>query len=275
MKKILAILLPILFVLISFNACSDDEDERKIYFFYSTQEGEPASEKLKSITITYYKLMPRHAGYITVAGGEGNYTAKSSDQSIIEDSSIEFERKPSNSITTMSFALKKEGTVIITVTDEKGNSGKLKIAATVLTQELEVEDTSITTNSEISKTIRTEIEADIKANNLNENNYITLRYESYKEGTFTVSSTPDSEDIRFGGAFRIEKNEETVELSLFLNYNNIEHRYNILHQGEISPKAVGPSRVNFIEDLTEFYKAKYPAENITEVSYILKFRIHR
>lgn len=252
-------------------ACHDDDDGSKIYFYYSGYDGKPTSDKLSSTNVTFYNSTLK-ARFISVSGGEGEYTAKSSDQDIIEDSSIEINNKQYINTSILSFTLKKEGTVIITVTDKGGNSAKLEVVATILSREFEIVESELIINNEVSETIKTEIENDIMSNNLNKNNLLVLTYNDHYQGSFRVSTAPTSLDIRLSGSFRIE--DTTSKLSLYLTYNDMEHHYyspfNIGAEAK-TKTSYPPVTHSLKEDLTEYYKTKYPAENITDVSYILVF----
>lgn len=275
MKKHLTLLALTMLALISFNACNDDDNdnEGKIYFFYSDYGGEQIGDRLNTMNVTFYNSTQK-AGFISVAGGEGEYSATSSDQDILENFSIEFDTNYYSNTTTLSFTLKKAGTVIITVADEKGNTGKLKIDATILSRKFVITGTALVVNNEVSEKTESEIKSDIEQNNLNENNYLILTYNGDEQGSFRVSTAPASQDVHFSGSFRTQYNEDMRILSLFLIYKDIEHHYRSPYQKETDKKAAYPAKLNFGEDLTEYYKAKYPAENITDVSYQITLGIN-
>lgn len=248
-------------------ACDDNDDNNSIGFY--TFDLNP--KKINEIT-TNTRSIGTSILFVSIKGGDGNYKFTSSDQEVIEDSSIEVSPIESYDYRDLHFIVLKEGECVITVTDGLGNMAKLKVVIKTAIDKYEISETELIINNKVSKEIKAEIEADIKLTNLITNNFITMKYTESGKGLFAVSSTPDSEDIRFGGPFRFEHLENVT--SLYLTYNDIEHRYNHIRETRSTTKTSImeiPPYEKYIEDVTEFYKTKYPSENITDVSYVLVF----
>lgn len=248
-------------------ACDDNDDNNSIRFY--TLDLTP--KKTNEITVSS-KSIGMLGTFAIIKGGDGNYKFTSSDQEVIEDSSIETSPIESNNHRYLYFIPLKEGECVITVTDGLGNMAKLKVVIKTAIDKYEISETELIINNEVSKEIKAEIEADIKLTNLITNNLITMKYTESEKGLFTASTAPDGHDAHFSGPFRFEHLENVT--SLYLTYNEIEHRYNHIRETRSTTKTSImeiPTYEKYKEDLTEFYKTKYPSENITDVSYVLVF----
>lgn len=125
MKKLLTILLPILFVLISFNACNDDDDKKKIIFYEIGISAHP--DQTTEVSIGNYDIGNLTA-YAYIKGGDGTFSFKSSNQSVVDNSSIS--AVPTKSTDYPYFFHFKPlalGETTITVSDSEGNTAILKV----------------------------------------------------------------------------------------------------------------------------------------------------
>lgn len=257
MKKAiyLFLLLPLLFV-----ACGSDDDDDTIRF-YTLEDG---YTEVKSIEVG-----KKFVGYyVAIEGGDGAYGIASSDQHVIPNSSIGMEKLEGHLL--LGFTPENEGESVITVTDGKGNSAKLKVTVKAVTEKWTIQPNEAITVT-VPKTLVSEILLDLKQNNLQEGNSFILTYDGAKEGTVDIYSDAAATDKKWDGTFRLENNEdETIPVYYYLimKYNGREHRYAVPRNVKSSfyPKSE-VLHVKLVDDLTAYYQKKYPTEEIEMVEY--------
>lgn len=262
MKKNLTLLLLSIIAIVCFNACDDNDDKDNSIRFYTFDE--------KPQEVTEFEIHSRHMNYrlgsVYIKGGDGSYSFHSSNQDVIQDSSISTELYESNNQNIIYFTILKEGETIIAIADKSGNTAALKVTMINYTQKFNVVDTQLLINDEVSQDIKSEIEADMEENNLQANNSIHLTYRGLSQGDLAIFNNAEAKDKRFDGTFLLEDASPSGH-TMILTYNGQTHKYKMPYKKETDTKATSTSGLQFGEDLTEYYKAKYPTENITEVSF--------
>ncbi|WP_101689127.1 hypothetical protein [Dysgonomonas massiliensis] len=260
MRKLTLLLLSLI-AITCFNACDDNDDDKSIHF-YSLDE-KPA--KITEISIPS-RYIDQSFGLAYIKGGDGKYTFKSSNQEVIEDASIELKLYEPSKQNIIYFTALNEGETTITATDKAGNTAVLRVIVVIFSQKYNVLSTQFIINDEVSQDIKSEIEADLEENNLQANNSIHLTYRGLSQGDLAIFNNAEAKDKRFDGTFLLEDASPSGH-TMILTYNGQTHKYKMPYKKETDTKATSTSGLQFGEDLTEYYKAKYPTENITEVSF--------
>lgn len=285
MKKNLTILIFCLAAIISFDACKE-KDDGTIRFYTSfeyptTPITKPQAQETNEFTTDSRKLDKRILS-VEIRGGDGNYTFKSSNQDIIEDASIYVDyHSESGKRKFVFFTVLKEGETFITATDGNGVSSAFKVTVSSFVSMDLIFESRLVINDEVSQSVRQEIETDIADNHLKPLNNIHFTYSSELEGSFViyqgnkineageVEEDESSHDVRFDGAFTIKKNNSDYMVTFNLTYNGQTQQYNICGD-EMYQLGWGASFTRLYGiDLTEYYKKKYPNENITQIYYAL------
>lgn len=285
MKKYFVFLIVFL-IIISFNSC-EDKDDGTIRFYtaleYDTTPLTKPKPRETNGFIAYSRNFNTQKPSVEIRGGDGNYTFQSSDQGVIHNSSIYVDFYESDKRKFIFFTPLKEGSTIITVTDGKGLSAKLQVTVNISKSHIKILESRLIMNDEIKQSIQKEIETDISENFLRPFNDVTLTYNGEAEGIFVVregvniiddgSSLSDSpEALRFEGTFTREDEGEGYLKhlkTLNLSSNGQTQSYSTDTNGVSQLDWKYLIGMLFVTDLTDYYKAKYPNENITDIRYAL------
>ena len=269
-------------IIISFNSC-EDKDDGTIRFYtaleYDTTPLTKPKPRETNGFIAYSRNFNTQKPSVEIRGGDGNYTFQSSDQEVIHNSSIYVDFYESDKRKFIFFTPLKEGSTIITVTDGKGLSAKLQVTVNTSTSNSVILESKVIMNDEVSQSVRKEIETDIAENHLSPYNQMRRTYTGQSEGNFVAHIGSDImnegyiEDnapstLRFKGTFLEKKNEYDYLETLSLIYDGQTRSYSLCDD-RIRNMDWKISSRHYGIDLTDHYKAKYPAENIIEVYYAL------
>lgn len=265
MKKFFVLSLALLSILAGFTSCGSDDDNA-IKFYVST--GTSKLERVKEITVGTILSNNEGAVYAFIRGGDGIYNAQSSNQQVVNSSTIRIEElhPEFGGDFALKFKPEAEGETTITVTDSEGNMSALKVTVEMTTQKFNVsgEAVKIEGADEATEAL---IVADMKANNLENQNSFIFEYKEMSTGTVKIYSDLYAENLKAEGTFRIEHRVENDKNLLFyiMNYDSREHVYELTPPASEFSQKSSEFRIRLVEDLTEEYQQQYPA--LTEAKY--------
>lgn len=249
----------------SFTACDDDDNNINFYV-------DLYPDGIHKITSAE---MIAFSGYsVTIGGGDGTYTARSSDESVLTTEINE------NYLYMTSV---NAGRASVTVTDKSNNTAVLQVIVSERTLTITVLKNGIQVKSELeTPEVQSIIEEIKKETELIlppvEAKY-EMTYTSQTGGNFNYYSYPLSA-TRIEGTFSIEDriiDEKTHMFFTFKHSDTEEYTYRLtyLADPEIDDlrHSVVQTEFYIINDLTETYSARYPDAKITQVFGVLFINI--
>jgi len=224
--------------------------------------GNKTSKKIRSLEANVL-----YSPSLLISGGNGIYTAKSSDETV---ANVSIDDKYLH-ITTH-----KMGKFQITITDSDLESLILPVTVTEGSRDWTLWNMKVhiktQDDSKINESVLQGIANEIKENAFPEGTTYKFIYNLPKEGKLEIT-VPNKKDI-ISGTFTIEEKKDEADnyLRIYkLNYNGVEHIYNDKEYVlDLNNLRTSISTLNLIADHTEEYQKKYPDLKLTEV-YSMQF----
>jgi len=237
--------------------CSDDDNNIKVHLeTYNSGSNKTITKKIQSLETTIHG-----PSSLRISGGSGNYTAKSSDESVATVSINE---------NYLHINILKMGSLQITITDSDLTSIVLPVTITEGNWVWTIQNVGVhirtEDGTEADETILQSIANEIKANTPPAQTAYNFLYESSYAGRLEIT-IPGKSGVT-SGTFSIEHKYEGENYRLVhkLYYDGVEHVYmkeNFTGDGNILRTSI--AQLMLVANHTEEYKSKYPDLNLTEV----------
>lgn len=262
--------------------CSDDDDSIKVYIeTYDFNADKKISTKITSLETNILNGIST----LKISGGDGKYTASSSDESAIDFEIIE---------NYLHMTYYKLGTILVTISDANNEKIVLPITITEGKREIKVlesyADVQLEFEGDIEKyqveieTIKTEIKDGLLPADARFELTYNSKIDSYRkqQGTYVLYPNPDSKDEFVNGTFTDEyipysENDYGYQELRFVSDSSenvytmgkFQFDWNQLKASDNLPDLVGPFKQPWVKDYTDVYKARYPDLKITRAIAIL------
>jgi len=254
---------------IGFAGCSDEDDDIKVYMEINDFE----NNKKVSKRISSLETPVLYSAVLRIEGGDGNYSAKSSDENTASASIVE---------NYLHLYIHKTGTVQVTIESQDLKKFTLPVTITEGEREIKIlnnhswvttENEETTETKEIIEKIKKEIEAKALPKDARFEltyNSKTKDYEKY-EGTYILYPNTESSSQSVEGTFKEENiyEDEARPYRMYTFSSNGSEDIYTINKFEIDLNllrtSIATTQFLWVKDYTEEYKLKYPELKLKEV----------